>query len=143
MATRRRWTITARALILILVLPVVTMAETLTYDIGSVRSKFWNDRERRLLVSDHCSTQDKVNKCQAVNATRRVSFKRLDRSQFGGAHPGSRICTDQLQGEVLVGVNAKTRNENSFCRFKDGSLIDNGSLLFYAITNDKKPRAKR
>jgi hypothetical protein len=38
---------------------------------------------------------------------------------------------------VVIGLD-EGQNENSFCMFHDGSLIDNGSLFFYLKQKDKE-----
>lgn len=123
--------------------PIGSFASSQVFLFGTVKEEFWNFKKARLLVSRHCVSDEKLADCKARGALKKISFKKLDRTLFGGTNPGGLICTQQIGGYVMVGVNAQTKNENSFCRLPDGSIVDNGSLVYYAIQNDKSKRPKQ
>ena len=90
----------------------------------------------RLTISSSCRKKDSFA-CEAYSVLSKVSFKSVDKYLQGGANPGAVICKHLLKMEVVIGKDKKG-NENSFCKFKDGSYIDNGTLLYYGLKNDKK-----
>ena len=89
-----------------------------------------------LTVSESCEGPRGAG-CQARRALGKLSLRKLDASQARGESDGSLLCERQAEGTVVVGTNARG-DENSYCRFKDGSLVDNGSLVWRARLNDEK-----
>lgn len=81
-------------------------------------------------ISKNCQ-----KKCEALEATKLIHKKILQRSSLsGGKNPGSVICKI-IGGEVLIGLD-KNKNQNTFCFFKkDESLISSGSIsaIFYNL----------
>ena len=55
----------------------------------------------------------------------------------GGANPGAIVCREALKGNVVLGTDLKN-NQQTFCQFKDGSVIDSGAIFYYAKLNDHK-----
>lgn len=92
----------------------------------------------RLLLSADCVEPDSgqlVESCEAVRAARRVSFRKLAISRFGGAEPGASVCK-QDGGVVLTGRDSDG-DEASFCRYGDGSVVATDSLHYHAGKNDE------
>ena len=112
-------------------------AKNQVYSFGSTRVMFWNFESTKIAVSDHCISNDQLNDCDALKNLKIISIKKLDRAKFGGLNPGAAVCHQQLKGIVMVGIDKISQNENSFCRLTDGSIIDNGTLIFYGIQNDR------
>lgn len=97
---------------------------------------FLHQPERGLTVSESCRTRDGRLDCEAYRVLSRVRMSLLAKPPAGGQEPGSLLCV-ALGGRVAMGVDAK-KNENSFCRFRDGSIVDNGTIFHYArYVNDK------
>lgn len=46
----------------------------------------------------------------------------------GGMNPGAVLCKKALKSEVVIGVD-KEGNQQSFCLFKDKSMVSTGSLI--------------
>jgi hypothetical protein len=67
----------------------------------------------------------KYNSCEALRATRYAKIKEY--SSENGISPYSKICSDSTKGKVIFLTNSKGHS-NSFCLFKDKSIIDTASL---------------
>ena len=107
---------------------------TETFKVDGVRTQFYSNKEKRITVNDVCKTQ---KTCMALQVLNKVSKNSLNAGDlYGGANPGPLLCL-QVKGEVVMGEDLKG-NQNSFCRFKDGSIVDNGTLTYYGIMNDRK-----
>jgi hypothetical protein len=89
----------------------------------------------------HCPSFGKaMNSCQAVQALGRVSEKGIEGEAFsGGKNPGSVLCKISLQGQVEIATDP-AGNEQSLCRFQDGSYVSTGSLVAWARANGSKRR---
>lgn len=92
---------------------------------------FVTDEPNKLTISADC-LKDGAFKCDAANGLKKLSWKKRKKSD---ENPGSFLCQKQLQGLVVVGVDS-AGDENSFCRFPDGSMVDSGSLIHRARKND-------
>jgi hypothetical protein len=53
----------------------------------------------------------------------------------GGKNPGAVLC-HEMRGNVVFALDNED-NESTFCQFTDESLIDNGSLAYFAELNDE------
>jgi hypothetical protein len=67
-------------------------------------------------------------KCMAYKAISKKISKKDIPSKFlnGGKNPGSIVCTEMFNGTVVIAV--RDRAEQSFCLFKDKSLVSTNSL---------------
>ena len=90
-----------------------------------------------LLISANCMEYGKKKDCEALKAIPLASLKGLQKYLIGGARPGAVVCERVFKQMVWLGTD-RDGNENTFCLFKDGSMISNGSLTHYAIKNDGK-----
>ncbi|HAR42241.1 MAG TPA: hypothetical protein DCS07_06370 [Bdellovibrionales bacterium] len=113
---------------------VVQAVETMSFRIGMRSIQFRNLPEQRILISQDCFKSGKLS-CLAYSAVSKVSLKRFEGESYGGMNPGSIACSKSASGSVVIGIDSQ-RNERSFCEFKDGSLIDTGTLNYYARKND-------
>lgn len=86
--------------------------------------------DRRIIIHSRCLTQN----CLAIDVLKAASVKAIEKEISGGMNPGALVCK-KLKGKVILGFDLK-ENQNSFCRFDDGSLIDNGTLVHYGMKND-------
>jgi hypothetical protein len=102
------------------------------YFVKSKKEVFIAVPAKHLTISSSCLKKRKFD-CAAFYALKTVKPQPV---QDGGAHPGALICQNLKQAEVVVGTD-KDGNQNSFCQFADGSLIDNGSLYYYAQKNER------
>lgn len=93
---------------------------------------FVTELSGKLTVSADCLKPDGSLQCEATKGLKDLSWKK---SKKGEENPGSTLCQKQLKGTVVVGKD-NAGDENSFCRFSDGSMVDNGSLIFRARKND-------
>lgn len=93
---------------------------------------FVTDESNKLTVSADCLKNDGSLQCDAIKGLKDISWKKRKK---GDQNPGSALCQDQLKGTVVVGKDA-AGDENSFCRFPDGSMVDSGSLIHRAHKND-------
>jgi hypothetical protein len=75
------------------------------------------------LISSGCLTEAGKT-CQALHVmNNRVQAD----SGPGGTNPGSGVCQQRLQGQVFV-ARDQAGNEQSFCRFADGSFLSSDGL---------------
>nr|BDT27828.1 DUF333 domain-containing protein [Bacteriovorax sp. HI3] len=89
----------------------------------------------KILISENCFNDDvslDKSKCEAAQILKKKkSFAAPLRSSAGGKNPGAVVCKDVLK-KTIVMLKDQKNNENSFCRFDDGSMIAAitlGSLL--------------
>lgn len=135
----------AKPILLILINVSLAHASTnsQTFLFGKTTVTFTDFDVSRITISSNCIKNSKVGDCAAIRGLKTVSFKKIERPKFGGANPGALICEQQLHGIVMVGINQNTKNENSFCKLADGSIIDNGTLIFYGRKNDGEKAEKQ
>ena len=92
--------------------------------------------EERLIISETCRTSGTNLKCSAREASLKATYKLLSPELLrDGKNPGSTLCL-QMKGNVIFAEDDQ-QNQRSFCGFPDGSMIDCGSLHFYARMNDQ------
>jgi hypothetical protein len=98
---------------------------------------FFHIPKDHLTLSQNCSNLN----CQAYKAFESTKFqdlKDLDGKLTGGADPGSVVCSQRLNADIVIGTDTQG-NETGFCKMKDGSMIGLGSLSFQLLsTSDKK-----
>lgn len=87
------------------------------------------DSKSRIAVSSHCRIDDR-NSCDALKQFDKAIKTKMKSNSIGtSASPGVIMC-EGLGGDVVIGQDTEG-NENSFCKFKDQSLIDCGTLMWY------------
>lgn len=75
------------------------------------------------LISTVCL--DNKRSCKAIDAYKSTIDPKTN--LYGGARVGSVICRNQFKSKVVI-LRDDKKNENSFCEFDDGTLIEIGSL---------------
>jgi hypothetical protein len=91
------------------------------------------NEEKDLLISKSCSTRP----CDAMNILHKVTMKNIDAEKLiGGKNPGAVLCTEKTKGRILY-MKDLSGNENTFCFFKDKSMVSTGTLSLHAAKNDK------
>ncbi len=79
-----------------------------------------------------------LSACRAVQALSQVSQKGIEPETFrGGKNPGSVLCKLTLRGRVELATDS-AGNEQSLCRFQDGSYASTGTLVAWARHNDAR-----
>ncbi len=103
-------------------------------------AKTWNIQGKQLkfLSVDGFSLanceQGKHSKCLAYKIMKAISLKAETESPTD-ANPTALLCKG-VGGLSLIGTDEK-KNENSFCEFKDGSIVSASDLYASAIKNSK------
>jgi putative hemolysin len=105
-----------------------------TFSFTEKKVDFVTSAAQKLTVSASCLKNKKLQ-CEAVADLAKLSWKASREARHGTNNPASYLCEKQLGGIAVVGKSAKG-DENSFCRFNDGSMIDSGSLIYRARKND-------
>lgn len=80
--------------------------------------------------------------CEALRVLPTIRVRAVQTD--GGQNPGAVLCSKHLGGTVRIGIDPKG-NQQSFCRFADGSMIDNGTLMramAAGLTAEPSPRSK-
>lgn len=89
---------------------------------------------KRWLISLHCETDP----CEALQQLQMINVSLLKKNDLaGGKNPGAVLC-HKLPGASVVFMDDLSGNQNSFCKFKDGSIVSNSTLVIYAEANTKK-----
>lgn len=99
-------------------------AHAATFTIDGKSVEFVDDSSQRLTINATCKKPQGFD-CDAFTAFRRLKPTKLRTKH--GRNPGAAVCTDVLQALVVTGTDTGG-NENTFCLFEDGSMVDNGSL---------------
>ncbi len=113
-------------------------AENKTHEQYKINKKVINfiyDRDAKILADENCFIQKE--KCQALQALKIASFKGLEKHFKNGANRGAVACQRRLKGLVMIAYD-RNGNEETFCKFKDGSLLASDSIWFHAFENDAK-----
>lgn len=96
------------------------------WSMGQNHYIFFVDQESKTLISKSCV--DKKKDCMALKEKSLPRHMVFSKDQLsGGKNPASLICSIAHHGEVLVLKDLKG-NENSFCLFKDNTIIDAHNL---------------
>ena len=106
----------------------------LSFHFGKEVKRFLDFPQKRVTISENCGTDLSKMTCMAALSLKTVSFKSIPRDKMGSRNPGSVACTEVLHERVLIGTDSH-RNEYSFCLYRDGSMVDNGTLAYYAFTH--------
>ena len=96
-------------------------------------------KSERLKISKTCSVNSKLDsKCEALKSIELVKQTKLSGHELrGGKNPGAVLCKKTLRGKVVFGEN-RFGGKTSFCKFSDGSLLANDSLLYAYNTRREK-----
>ena len=83
------------------------------------------ERRPNVWVNQECG-----KKCKALDATGK-KYSRPSNSKEGSvtSNPGSWICKNGAKGKVFIAVDDE-RNQLSFCKFEDGSFVNNGAFRY-------------
>lgn len=80
----------------------------------------------KILISENCFNSDvtlEKSKCEAAQILKKKKqLQAPPHSASGGKNPGAVVCKDVLKKSIVM-LKDQKNNENSFCRFDDGSLI--------------------
>ena len=109
-------------------------AEEQVWKFGKVFIKMYEDKDKNAVYSFSCNQSP----CDALKKTNKVSFNSLGKNALlGGKNPGSVLCKESLKMDIVF-MKDLAGNENSFCLFKDKSMISASSLAYMARENDLK-----
>ncbi|HLD99439.1 MAG TPA: hypothetical protein VJB59_04230 [Bdellovibrionota bacterium] len=97
---------------------------------GAKIFSFRDEKTTGILISAHCSSS-----CQAARVLKKISLADLKapKNGFYAGSVASHLCVESARGKVVV-LHDGQGNENSFCAFKDGSMISCSSLEQVART---------
>ncbi len=125
-----------RFLLIVALLPISLWADSSSpvvdkgIEVWSLGSSFYpmeRDPISHTLISKGCPAKKEL--CQAFKVLRdskkRVTLKEKD--LVGGKNPGAVICKKLVDGEILI-LRDSSKNENAFCKFRDGSLVSASAL---------------
>lgn len=104
--------------------------QTLVLRVQGKKLKFVSDSRLGITVSSSCARKDHYE-CKAYSAWQSLSGRKIDVDLKHGRNPGAQICKAVLNGNLITATDS-AGNENSFCSFSDGSMIDTGSLRQYS-----------
>ncbi len=122
------------ALFFLLLLSFQVSANEQMWKFGKIFIKMYEDKSKNAIYSFACTQSS----CDALKKTKKVSFKQLDKNALlGGKNPGSVLCKEVLKMDIVF-MRDISGNENSFCLFKDKSMLSASSLAVTASENDKK-----
>ncbi len=126
----------------VLLFSIGALAETQSLLVGDKKVEFEKNDKLKLIISKSCLKAKSKFSCEAFLATQKASFNFIKKDLKGGKNPGAQICRLQLKGSIVYGVD-ENHNENTFCVFKDNSMISNGSLHYYGVENDRLSGSKK
>lgn len=107
-------------LITMLFLQDVFSAERIIYSFGGGLLISFQEVEG-ILVNHSCVNK----KCEAFNKARMFNSATVDPKHLtGGKNPEAAKCKSILGGAVVIGVD-RDKNQQSFCKFSDGSYLVN------------------
>lgn len=95
------------------------------YLIGDDTFVFSENKEKDFLISAHCTKEDSA--CEALeifNNPPKINFYKGELK--GGKNPGSVICK-KYNAKVIIAKDL-IDNQQSFCKFKDESMLSTGVL---------------
>ncbi len=91
--------------------------------------------KEKITASENCFNRSSGPECEAILSLKKASAIGLEAYMKGGANPGAVVCKHSLKGTLVLGHDT-FENETTYCMFKDGSYVDNGSIAYYANYND-------
>ncbi len=117
--------------ILLTLLPHLVFADEYTFS-GKTFEFSQNLFKGVQLISSNCKTSCQAK--SAINQLKNFYFGRMPAQDV--RNPGVQICDKVLNAETVVGYSSN-REQRSFCKFKDGSMIDSYSLIQFAYKNSR------
>lgn len=110
-----------------------TERTVVTYLVEGRETRFFATED--FTLDAECEKKPGRYDCDAYRALARASRKLIqDRARNNGVADGPLICR-ALKGAVFIG-RLPNGTENSFCKFRDGSLVSAASLAAAAGKND-------
>ena len=109
------------------------------FSFGNKKIKFISFPEKRITISASCVLKNKIKNCDASKAITMASKKKIAAvmvKDYRSRNPGALLCMHQFKSKVLIGWD-KHKNETSFCKFQDNSIIGTGTLMYYAFNVNK------
>jgi len=106
-----------------------------TYRIEKKNVKFTQFAETQMMISKDCDANS-PNSCEAMKVLNQISFSFLKSKIKGDVNPGAVLCKE-VGGKEQLGVD-KDQNEDTFCKFSDGSQVSCNALFLYSQKNDRK-----
>ena len=108
---------------LLLLIPEISLASSVKkFHIGSFQYPVV-EVEHGIWVNEECG-----NTCMALQAASSIRNKTIKPLRArGGINPGSWSCKKQFNGKVFIAVDDHD-NQQSFCKFRDGSFVNTGAL---------------
>lgn len=104
------------------------------WKLGTTFLPMSQNAEKKWLISLHCEESD----CMAKDVLKKVTMKKFEKNDLlGGKNPGAVLC-HKIKSASVVFLYDLQGNQNSFCRFKDGSMVSSSTMVIYAEANDKK-----
>jgi len=104
------------------------------WKLGSTFIPLSQNPAKKWLISLQC--EEKA--CIASDELKKISMKSLSKGDLqGGKNPGAVLC-HKINEASIVFLSDLQGNQNSFCKFKDGSMVSSSTLVIYAQENDKK-----
>ncbi len=120
--------------IILVFLSLSAFAQTEVWKMGNRFFEFNHDEKSGLLISKNCMEKN----CEAKKFLKKVSLKNMSVQKFsGGKNPGAVLCHEDQKAEVIYLKDLKG-NDNSFCLFKDKSMVSSSSIESEAKKNDAK-----
>jgi hypothetical protein len=107
-----------------------SIADTQRWEISGTTIDFHYSDEDGLLIESRCYNNFK---CQSTKNYQKADASYYRNNYSAGREPGVIVCKQQFKGTIVIGKSFM--GENSFCRFRDGSLIATGSLFRPAKSN--------
>lgn len=118
----------------LLLIAKVAHSETMvqeTFYFDGQPMQFLSIRSKRITISTGCMQKSGNFKCLAFDMLSRASVAGLDADLEGGANLGAVICSQKLGGHVVYSED-RQGNQNSFCLFRDSSMVDSGTIAAFA-----------
>ncbi|HAZ14992.1 MAG TPA: hypothetical protein DCY86_19555 [Bdellovibrionales bacterium] len=109
--------------------------ESSSYLINDKYHKFFYHEDKKAWANNRCDNPNLL--CEALDKLALAYKNGLENHLKGGANPGAVICKESMKGLVVLGTDSK-ENQQTFCQFQDGSLVDTAAVHFHAKLNDKK-----
>lgn len=104
------------------------------WDFGRMTVLMRENLEQGVTLSEDCwKKTDKP--CEARRVIEKIKIPaEFDKKLVGGKNPGSVLCHELPEGEMLFAKNP-WGHQATFCRFKDGSIVPSGVLFAQARKN--------
>ena len=109
----------------------------LHFELAGKDQTFFRFEEERLMISQQCGSDIAKMTCDAWKNVKIAATSKRRTTENKDVNPGAALCEDVLKFKTELGTDSNG-NETTFCIFKDGSMIENGSLYYHAMTEGKK-----